>query len=442
MNTQIEFLRALEDDLRHAAPQPPKGSRHPSRGRRRLIVAIAGVTSLAAAAAIALLIWARPASVHLGRSTRDPAASVAPSGTRGALGGGRPLGHTGEKLGSVLAFGPDDVWVGGLSTENGVVAPYLQRWNGSRWESVEVPMAGGIGLLAGVSSDDLWALVHEGTLIHWDGSTWREVSHPEPDLHWYISEVEAVASDDVWAVGGQFGSIYDGNSVADKPLIEHWDGSGWEIVEAPDPPTLRDDLSSIAVVSADDVWATGQASNRSEMDGIWNLLLHWDGLRWSVANAPNLGLVNVGLSIAPGPDGELWAFGTYAESFDGPFSTVFLRWDGTRWESSPGPVPETPGEALSLGHPVVITKDDAWSIGRSPERGAIIAHWDGISWSLVPVPGIDPGEATTGLSDIVATAADDIWAVGRYAAYGTNVQEPLLLHWDGVSWQRVMLPKA
>ena len=55
--------------------------------------------------------------------------------------------------------------------------------------------------------------------IHWDGSSWTIVPSASSGT---LNGVAAVASNDVWAVG----SIVVGS---DQTLIEHWNGSQWQV---------------------------------------------------------------------------------------------------------------------------------------------------------------------------------------------------------------------
>ena len=68
----------------------------------------------------------------------------------------------------------------------------------------------------------------------------------------YLNDVEAISTKDVWAVG-----YYDSLTLGDNvPLMLHWDGAQWNLVER-DWGTPPDFLYTVAAVSATDAWAGG-----------------------------------------------------------------------------------------------------------------------------------------------------------------------------------------
>ena len=54
-----------------------------------------------------------------------------------------------------------------------------------------------------------------------------------------------------WAVG------FSNNGGGQQPLIEHWNGSSWKVVPAPDTGGTSGSLASVRAVSASSVWAVG-----------------------------------------------------------------------------------------------------------------------------------------------------------------------------------------
>jgi len=83
-----------------------------------------------------------------------------------------------------------------------------------------------------------------------------------------------------------------------------------------------------------------------------------------------------------------------------------------------------------LNAAAALSPDDAWAVGGyslgSVER-PLILHWDGSSWQSAPVPDISGS-----LHGVHAVSANDVWAVGQ----STNGGKPsaLTLHWDGKAW--------
>lgn len=165
------------------------------------------------------------------------------------------------------------------------------RWNGSGWDSFEPePLAfGGRGYntlrdVDGVSEDDAWAVGSAqetgvggfgptAYIVRWQGDQWelfdiglREVAQ--------LSDVLALATDDVWAVGSW--NVGGGNS---QPLVLHWDGSNWEIADTPTFPDGRADLRAIAARSPTEIYASGTDADAEGFPRA--LMLKYDGTSWT-----------------------------------------------------------------------------------------------------------------------------------------------------------------
>jgi hypothetical protein len=126
--------------------------------------------------------------------------------------------------------------------------------------------------------------------MRFNGSTWSRVPSPNPlsgnsnDQNW-LTSVSAVAANDVWAVG-RYGN-HDGGPL-DQTLIEHWNGARWTVVPSPDPggSSQDNDLWGVAAVATGDVWAVGGAGSFLDPDSSFPLALHWDGSSWTQVSVP------------------------------------------------------------------------------------------------------------------------------------------------------------
>src|SRR6266705_3880364 len=159
-------------------------------------------------------------------------------------------------------------------------------------------------LVAGsaLASDDIWAVgtgfVTSPTgqtvalLEHWDGRVWTVVKGADTaGRSVRLNAVAAVAPNDVWAVGEYYPS--NDESTPFQPLIEHWNGSSWNIVPSPaigvgEDPFSGRSLEAITVVSADDVWILGHydINNNVPATQVRDLFEHWDGHAWTVVKSP------------------------------------------------------------------------------------------------------------------------------------------------------------
>jgi len=93
---------------------------------------------------------------------------------------------------------------------------------------------------------------------------WRIVDTPYSNtVPMGFGGVAPISANDVWAVG------WDSNQ---NPMSEHWDGSNWQIIPAPNPGQYAG-FNSVAAVASNDVWATGITSANAP------LIEHWNGLQ-------------------------------------------------------------------------------------------------------------------------------------------------------------------
>ncbi len=254
--------------------------------------------------------------------------------------------------------------------------------------------------IAATSGGDVWMVGYVYTGIEFrtlaerrhDG-TWTLVDTPDVETapaQDFLEGVDAVAPDDVWMVGS---SAVSSSNLADKPLVEHWDGTSVSIVPVPDPAHGTGASLEGVAGSADDLWAVGTTRDAATTNVA--LAMHWDGSMWKrvpfevdvpgcgharesaltsvvdlgggrvyaggscdtptrqigfvehlvagrwepSATVPAAGVIN---SLAVGPDGTVWASGTQ-QSTDGGVGWsrgVALRGSGSRFVAVDQPVPK------------------------------------------------------------------------------------------------------
>jgi hypothetical protein len=89
---------------------------------------------------------------------------------------------------------------------------------------------------------------------------------------------------------------------------------------------------------------------------------------------------------------------------------------------------------------------DAWAVGslccsiRNSGTGALLEHWDGQAWTAVLGP--DARFQDEVLNGVVAISPSDAWAVGRVKQSGYAGGTPMILHWNGASWQSIAPPSG
>lgn len=332
-----------------------------------------------------------------------------------------------ELLG-VAALSDGDVWAVGWS-QDPAGPPYakltlIEHWDGGSWTIVPSPNPGGdiqsvLKAVSGSAADDVWAVgtTHNGTLPsrtlieHWDGTRWSLVASPSPDTQLNeLRGVAAVAANDVWAVGYRGGTH---NETPLETLILHWDGAVWSQVPSPNVPAGANELSAVAAIAADDVWAVGSVGGAP-------LALHWNGSAWSVVPVKgDAGLRQERLTGIAGVAGDdVWAVGDGKGFFVNRTSATLRHWDGVHWTdkvcraasaSNPPPDYEGGGPDFYFTGVSAAAADDVWAVGVQGS-GPMILHWDGEAWTWVTHPRAFPNSA--GLRAVATSSAGSAWGVG------------------------------
>jgi hypothetical protein len=297
--------------------------------------------------------------------------------------------------------------------------------------------------VAVVSGGDIWAvgsyfsstLNSSQTLAeHWNGSKWQVV--PSTNVGTGFNSLASVAADlsgSVWAVGDSTNPAQSN----DQTLVEHWNGSKWQVVSSPNVGASDNDLSGVAADLSGGLWAVGgyfnTASNHEQ-----TLIERWHGGSWQVTSSPNVGASDNDLSgVAVEISGNAWAVGSYFDPRFGSFRTLIERWNGSRWSMIP-----SPNIGISDNQLTAVTVDfsgNAWAVGEYFNRilgsfQTLIEHWDGSSWQLVP--SLNVGSGDNRLNDVTVDFSGNAWAVGNYTD-PNNLFETLVEHWNGIGWQVV-----
>jgi hypothetical protein len=205
-------------------------------------------------------------------------------------------------------------------------------------------------------------------------------SHPYPQ-GFQLSGLAGVSGDDLWAAG-------------EGRLLLHWDGASYRARTSP----AEGRIFKLWGLSANDIWGAGEGGT----------LIHWDGKTWARVCSPT----QVPLTTFSGtaPD-DVWVAGGDLLHFNGQaWSTVELA--GTI-------------EPLAV---FAVARDDVWVSGRF---GAV-AHWNGEEWTgSSDLPSI---ASAYHLRAIWGTGPTNLWAHGVPAFDGGPQFKDRVFHWDGSAW--------
>ncbi len=210
----------------------------------------------------------------------------------------------------------------------------------------------------------------------------------------------------------------------------------WRGVNSPNSGTDSNILQSVAVVTANDVWAAGAYVNGS--GGLQTLTEHWNGSIWSVVSSPNQGTGNnVLLGVTAVSSTDVWALGYYANG-SGGLQTLTEHWNGSAWTIVGSPSPGTNNNQLLAV--TAVSSTDVWAAGLyangTGAQQTLTEHWNGSIWSVVSSP--NQGTLNNNLYSLTAVGTGDVWAVGSYQTV-SNFQT-LTEHWNGSAWTIVGSP--
>ena len=287
-----------------------------------------------------------------------------------------------SELVAVAIDAPDDAWaVGDWSPIERHAPRYalIEHWNGAKWSIVPAPRSpghtttGGIIAVAAISPTAAWAF-GDGGIIRWDGTRWRFLTRPpRRGLGTELTGMAVISARDIWMVGTKGVTKF-------RALAEHWDGSKWTIVPTPyaiNGWTKKTILFAVAGSSSSNVWAVGWYQSGPTGQDYSTLVEHWDGTRWQVQPSPD--------GPRSGPESQLfgvaalsrtraWAVGDSS----GPVPLI-EHWDGVHWTAMRSRL-QSHLSSTALYQVVAVDPRYAWAYGDLLEK------WNGSSWQQVPSP--------------------------------------------------------
>jgi hypothetical protein len=250
-------------------------------------------------------------------------------------------------------------------------------------------------------------------------SRWHEVKSAHFGT---LMGISAVSGHDLWTVG----TYYDQPSGRELPLAEHWNGTAFSMVEAPPASAGYNGFQGVVAVSHRNVWAVGYQGPQYELYRRWPLIEHWDGIRWKVVQSPFRGEGEL-TGMAALSASDIWAIGFRSAN---PYGSLIIHWDGATWSVVDD---GHPTDNTWLRGIVALRPDDIWAGGSTQEGGEIVAfaeHWDGATWTdHVARPGAEYDEFNAIALD---RSNGSLWGVGWQTpglGYFTMAQS-----WNGTSW--------
>jgi hypothetical protein len=317
-----------------------------------------------------------------------------------------PAVKTGHLLG-LAALTARDVWAVGAvgppasEHENALI----EHWDGRAWRVIPNPgKQAGLSGIGGSSSSDVWTVGwsdadsgdNDGLIEHWDGRQWRVVSGPRlaslgisggfNDL----SAVAVVSASDGWIVGTNGGDT----------LTEHWDGTSWTILPSANGFGLSS-LLSVFARAANDVWAVGGSQEELAEHDSEGLIEHWDGTSWQLVYRTTTTNPAYFANVASSSASDIWVIGDRGfkgSDFQVGKRPLLVRWGGRAWRliASPSTLPRA---AIAVFSP-----QNVWAVGEG------VAHRDGRKWRILPNAWLP--RRNSRFEAIAALSPANIWAAG------------------------------
>jgi hypothetical protein len=367
-------------------------------------------------------------SVGLSSVIAGPASSAA-TVLKAAAPSGAAYSTTGQ-LNGVAAVSNSSAWAVGYAGSNRSPKVLMLHWSGRAWSRVTRPgvltTTGELSAITVVSAKSAWVVGYTGLvgtgknhslLLHWNGSTWSQVTSPAPVTGGNLSAVTATAKSG-WAVGYVNTDPSAPLCCAGSPLVFRWNGTKWSRLATKLGNGAY--LNGVASTAANTAWAIG-----GPLAMITGALAKWNGSAWSWVTNPVRGAYRPLNGIAAGPGGTAFVVGTDNDFPLGP--AISARWNGKAWRQVTVSAPNS----SELNAVAFASGGTAWAAGGYPSGTGLrtlVMRWSGKAWARVASPG--GSEALNGLA---FSASNYGWAVGGTTSTSGS-SKTAILHWNGKAW--------
>jgi hypothetical protein len=278
---------------------------------------------------------------------------------------------------SVSASTATDAWAVGMSVlgkhDDGTL---MEHWNGTAWSvNSSLVVTGYTADLTGVvdlSPANAWAVGEaNGSLLeHWNGTAWSQATIPDPDFTPGANDsISASSPSDIWVVGSTL------NTATDEfvPEALHFNGSAWSVVAMPQAGTNTSTIGAVTDISATDAWAVGEDIGATSAVGGSTLIEHWNGSSWNIVPSPTPG-ADPGLTgVAARGSSDVYAVGSNVPSVNGgTVQGMILRWNGSTWSADADP---TAGSYSPLSAAAAVPgAANEWAVGTLSNAPLILSH--------------------------------------------------------------------
>jgi hypothetical protein len=197
-----------------------------------------------------------------------------------------------NNLQGVIASSPTDVWAAGYSSDRGKssaeATSLIEHWDGRSWTAVSSPDPSlSLNVIWGAGWDGgsgVWALGHymapdhhlHALVLRWNGMRWEQIEVVGVST-WSATAASGVSAGEVWVVGSEPTS-----SLA----IARCSAGACRTVVNPAQSSDRV-ANSVYAAGPEDAWIVGVASSVSSHYGSGPFVEHWNGDTWTEVQPPS-----------------------------------------------------------------------------------------------------------------------------------------------------------
>jgi hypothetical protein len=314
----------------------------------------------------------------------------------------------GWSLEEIHGSGPNDVWAVGPGND-------VVHWDGTTWSNVSAGGSNDFHAVWAWSGTNAVLLSDHGGVYRYDGADWNEINDSEQG-GW--QDMHGLSPDAIYAVSGRTLMFWDGSTWAGESNnigynLSVWCAAqnsvytcGWPGSGAPRYVYYYDGSG----------WAQPYQLDWTMPYGVWGVNADTVYAAWEdgvVAWMYNGSWSSQQVTAAPVTLGDIWGVSGTDVFVAGAGGTV-VRLQGTVWNEMTTGV----SGAIDLSAIWGTSATDVVAVG---EAGTII-RYDGAAWSAETSP------VSTILTDVWADAPDNYWVVGTSG---------VVLHYNGTEWARV-----
>jgi hypothetical protein len=288
-----------------------------------------------------------------------------------------------------------------------------------------------------LSARNIWAVGSSGAagkplVEHWNGTKWSIVAAPDKGSTTELYDVTVIGPLNAWAVG-YYTPPAGGHN---RTLIEHWNGHTWAVVASPNPIAASDNfLKGIDAVSAQNIWAVGSNGR----PGNKTIIEHYNGSKWVTVHGASLPLGGDLQDVSAISTMNVVAVGSAATS--GGTGGLVERFDGGHWNREPVPVGATAGaDLMGVSAPTASAQWAAGSRTGSASLQTLTLRNTGSGWDVVDSPNVGTNKINF-FNDISAVSATNAWAVGEFDSNSFH-RRTLIAHFSNGSWKVVSSPNS